>query len=81
MTGADPARGFAADPPVTGEPVDTGGPVDTGEPGDTGQADGPGEAGTGSLLPDQTSDDLDADWRDRHRDDTRLLEDRPPHWE
>ncbi len=33
------------------------------------------------VLPDQTSDDLD-DWSDRREEDreTRLLEDRPPHW-
>jgi hypothetical protein len=36
------------------------------------------------VLPDQTADDLDSDWRDaesrRHRD-IDLIADRPPHWD
>ncbi|MFI5960000.1 hypothetical protein [Cryptosporangium sp. NPDC051539] len=36
------------------------------------------------VLPDQTADDVDADWRDaaaRKLRDLELLEDRPPHWD
>ncbi|WP_169744375.1 hypothetical protein [Spirillospora albida] len=36
-----------------------------------------------ALLPDQTSDDTDGgwgEWRGEPDDDTRLIEDRPPHW-
>jgi hypothetical protein len=39
------------------------------------------------VLPTQTSDDVDSDWRDRERDDStdaddeRYLRERPPHWE
>jgi hypothetical protein len=33
------------------------------------------------VLPDQTSDDTDADWSESVEDpEVRLLEDRPPHW-
>jgi hypothetical protein len=35
------------------------------------------------ILPDQTRDDTDegwGEWRGAADDDTRLLEDRPPHW-
>ncbi|WP_165966274.1 hypothetical protein [Actinomadura sp. 7K534] len=35
------------------------------------------------ILPDQTSDDTDlgwGEWRGGDDDDSRLLEDRPPHW-
>jgi hypothetical protein len=34
------------------------------------------------VLPDQTSDDTDADWAEGPEVDreVRLLEDRPPHW-
>ncbi|HEV2088252.1 MAG TPA: hypothetical protein VGR21_08070 [Cryptosporangiaceae bacterium] len=34
------------------------------------------------VLPDQTSDDLDTDWREVEEEDpeVRLLADRPPHW-
>ncbi|WP_433224272.1 hypothetical protein [Microtetraspora malaysiensis] len=38
-----------------------------------------------SVLPDQTSDDTDlgwGEWRgDADSDDTRLIEERPPHWD
>lgn len=36
------------------------------------------------VLPDQTGDDLDIGWGERHddaRDDERFLRERPPHWE
>lgn len=36
------------------------------------------------VLPEQTSDDVDTDWRDRdgfRDDDERYLRERPPHWE
>ena len=35
------------------------------------------------VLPDQTSDDIDTDWREdtRAAREVRLLEDRPPHWD
>jgi hypothetical protein len=36
------------------------------------------------VLPDQTSDDVDTDWRDadqRRLRDLQLIEDRPPHWD
>jgi hypothetical protein len=38
------------------------------------------------VLPDQTLDDSDEGWGDRHGDDDRdseerLLADRPPHWD
>ncbi len=35
------------------------------------------------LLPDQTSDDTDAGWGERPagRDDYRLRDERPPHWD
>ncbi|GAA4150297.1 hypothetical protein Acsp04_07450 [Actinomadura sp. NBRC 104425] len=33
------------------------------------------------ILPDQTTDDTDTGWGDwRGDDDSRLLDDRPPHW-
>ncbi|REE99563.1 hypothetical protein DFJ69_5076 [Thermomonospora umbrina] len=34
------------------------------------------------ILPDQTADDTDAGWGEWRAgdDDSRLLEDRPPHW-
>ncbi len=34
------------------------------------------------ILPDQTSDDTDTGWGEWRAgdDDSRLLEDRPPHW-
>ncbi|WP_179271342.1 hypothetical protein [Actinomadura meyerae] len=35
------------------------------------------------ILPDQTSDDTDVgwgEWRGAGDDDSRLLEERPPHW-
>jgi hypothetical protein len=34
------------------------------------------------ILPDQTSDDTDIGWGEWRAgdDDSRLLEDRPPHW-
>ncbi|GAA3519892.1 hypothetical protein [Actinocatenispora rupis] len=35
-----------------------------------------------AVLPDQTADDTDAGWGERHQDnDDRLLADRPPHWD
>lgn len=34
------------------------------------------------ILPDQTTDDTDRGWGQRRaRNDVRLLEDRPPHWD
>lgn len=35
------------------------------------------------LLPDQTSDDTDVGWGERHtdRDDYHLRDERPPHWD
>jgi hypothetical protein len=35
------------------------------------------------LLPDQTSDDTDVGWGERHtdRDDHHLRDERPPHWD
>ncbi|SHN46418.1 hypothetical protein [Cryptosporangium aurantiacum] len=36
------------------------------------------------VLPDQTADDIDSDWRDaaaRKLRDLELLENRPPHWD
>lgn len=38
------------------------------------------------VLPDQTTDDIDTDWRDadagqRGLRDLKLIEDRPPHWD
>jgi hypothetical protein len=36
------------------------------------------------VVPDQTSDDLDTDWRDaesRRFRDIDLIDDRPPHWD
>lgn len=34
------------------------------------------------ILPDQTADDTDRGWGQRRvRNDIRLLEDRPPHWD
>lgn len=36
------------------------------------------------VLPDQTSDEIDTDWRDAERQrlrDLQLIEDRPPHWD
>ncbi|MBE1535189.1 hypothetical protein [Actinomadura algeriensis] len=36
-----------------------------------------------AVLPDQTSDDTDTgwgEWRGGDDDDSRLLEERPPHW-
>ena len=34
------------------------------------------------VLPEQTRDDLDDDWREsRQDDDERLNRERPPHWE
>jgi hypothetical protein len=38
-----------------------------------------------AVLPDQTTDDTDEGWGDRHGEDElaseeRLLADRPPHW-
>jgi hypothetical protein len=38
----------------------------------------------GSLLPEQSLEDTDAAWgdyRERERDDDRLDQDRPPHWD
>ncbi|GAA4094092.1 hypothetical protein GCM10022214_65560 [Actinomadura miaoliensis] len=33
------------------------------------------------ILPDQTTDDTDTGWGEwRGDDDSRLLDDRPPHW-
>jgi len=33
------------------------------------------------ILPDSTVDDTDAGWGERHwGNESRLLEDRPPHW-
>jgi hypothetical protein len=33
------------------------------------------------VLPEQTRDDTDAGWGDRHSgNDERLIEERPPHW-
>lgn len=34
------------------------------------------------ILPDQTRDDTDGGWGEwaREDDDSRLLEERPPHW-
>jgi hypothetical protein len=35
-----------------------------------------------SLLPEQSREDTDAAWGDyRERDDDRLYQDRPPHWD
>jgi hypothetical protein len=34
------------------------------------------------VLPEQTRDDTDQGWGERHPDnDERLLDERPPHWE
>jgi hypothetical protein len=38
------------------------------------------------VLPDQTGDDTDTDWRDKEAQqrrlrDLQLIEDRPPHWD
>lgn len=34
------------------------------------------------IIPDQTSDDTDEGWGQRRpANDTRLLEERPPHWD
>ena len=34
------------------------------------------------VLPEQTRDDLDDDWRERPQDDDdRFNRERPPHWE
>jgi hypothetical protein len=33
------------------------------------------------VLPEQTGDDVDTDWRERGDDDDRLTRERPPHWE
>jgi hypothetical protein len=34
------------------------------------------------VLPETTRDDTDAGWGERRRDnDSRLLDERPPHWE
>ena len=35
------------------------------------------------VLPDQTSDDTDLGWGEwvRDSDDSRFLEERPPHWD
>ncbi|HEX6499619.1 MAG TPA: hypothetical protein VF054_11385 [Micromonosporaceae bacterium] len=34
------------------------------------------------VLPDQTTDDTDAGWGERTwRNDDRLLDERPPHWD
>jgi hypothetical protein len=33
------------------------------------------------VLPDQTRDDTDLGWGERHEsNDARLIDDRPPHW-
>ncbi|WP_175596226.1 hypothetical protein [Thermomonospora catenispora] len=32
------------------------------------------------ILPDQTSDDTESRWGEWRDDDSRLLEERPPHW-
>jgi hypothetical protein len=35
------------------------------------------------ILPDQTGDDTDqgwGEWRSADQDDSRFLEERPPHW-
>lgn len=34
------------------------------------------------ILPDQTGDDTDAGWGERRRgNESRLIEERPPHWQ
>ncbi|GLW63061.1 hypothetical protein Arub01_13050 [Actinomadura rubrobrunea] len=32
------------------------------------------------ILPDQTTDDTDTGWGEWRDDDSRLLDERPPHW-
>lgn len=32
------------------------------------------------ILPDQTRDDTDVGWHERPDDDSRLFDERPPHW-